>query len=175
MAFLGNDINPEVLKHLQLLADNTAEAPASFLKDLKKGWLQKEKIFMKQLESRHMSLESFLPRSEQRAFVILTYSGSILGVGPALKDGSRQVLYASIGLRREVPEKLMEDRLCLKNDINLDREAEFSGGSLKKSSPVYKIAVLNDAPGRDQTKLIEDATRVMTQEFVSVNNTIVPE
>ena len=128
MAFLNNDMNPEVLNHLQLLARKTSDSPEAFLKDLKKGWLKKEKIFMKQLESHHMTLESFLPRTERRAFVILTYSGSILGVGPALDDGRRQVIYASIGLRCEVPEKLMEDRLSLKKDINLDREAEFSGG-----------------------------------------------
>ena len=175
MALLNNEMNPEVLDHLQLLAQKTSDSPESFLKQLKKGWLKKEKIFMKQLESHHMTLESSLSKSESRAFVILTYSGSILGVGPALSDGSRQVLYASVGLRREVPETLMEDRLTLKKDIKLDREAEFAGGSLKKSSPVYKIAVMNTAPGRDQTKLIEDATRVMTQEFVGVNNTIVPE
>lgn len=175
MAFFNNDMNPEVLNHLQLLARKTSDDPESFLKDLKKGWLKKEKIFMKQLESHHMTLESSLSKSEKRAFVILTYSGSILGVGPALEDGSRQVIYASVGLRREVPEKLMEDRLSLKKDVALDREAEFAGGSLKKSSPVYKIAVMNDAPGRDQTQLIEDATRVITREFVSVNNTIVPE
>jgi hypothetical protein len=140
------------------------------------SWMQKEKIFMDQVHSYGMRIEHHIPQDEKKAFLILTYSGSILGVGPEGRGKKHQVIYASIGFRKDVPEKLIEENLKIKNEVKIDREVEFSGGTLKKSSPVYKIAVMPGeiAPG-DQTRQIEDATRVITQEFVSINNTIVPE
>lgn len=167
----------EVRKHLSSLTGITGMNESASVQDLMAdSWLQKEKIFMDQVNSYGMRIEHAVSQDEKRAFLILTYSGSILGVGPEEKGKKHKVIYASIGIRKNVPEKLIEESLKLKNEITIDREVEFSGGSLKKSSPIYKIAVMPDQldPG-NQKKQIEDATRVMTQEFVSINNTIIPD
>lgn len=167
----------EVQKHLSSLTGISGLNESASVQDLlADSWLQKEKIFMDQVHANGMRIEHTILQDEKRAFLILTYSGSILGVGPEERGKKHKVLYASIGIRKDVPEKLIEENLKIKNEINIDREAEFSGGSLKKSSPVYKIAVMPDQldPGH-QAKQIEDATRIMTQEFVSINNTIIPD
>ncbi|MBF9017645.1 MULTISPECIES: hypothetical protein [unclassified Oceanispirochaeta] len=172
---LIKDIHPDVLEHLQLLAEKYGEPGDKYIKSLSRAWHKKEKIFMKQVKTYHMTIETEIRKDERRAFILLTFSGSILGAGPASEDGSRQIIYASIGERKDVPEKLLEDNMILKSAVKLDKEASFSGGSFKRSSPVYKIALMNSGPAASQTKQLEDATRIMTKEFVSINNTIIPD
>lgn len=172
---LMKEIHPDVLEHLQLLAEKYGESGDQYLKQLSRAWHKKEKIFMKQVKGYHMTIETEIRKDEKRAFILLTFSGSILGAGPASEDGSRQIIYASIGQRKDVPQRLLEDNVFLQNAVKLDKEALFSGGSLKKSSPVYKIALMNNAPASSQTRQLEDATRIMTKEFISINNTIIPD
>lgn len=172
---IAKDLNPEILNHLKMISAKHEKDSEEYLDALIKAWKKKEKIFMKQVKSLHMTIESSVGVNESRAFIALTFSGSILGVGPADAKGSRQVIYASVGMRREVPERLLEEHLSVKGSVELDREIIFTGGSLKKSSPVYKIALMNDALPQKQNQQIEDATKIMTKEFVSINNTIVPE
>lgn len=172
---LIKDMHPDVLEHLQLLSEKYGDRGGSYLKSLTRAWQKKEKTFMKQVKTFHMSIETSLSRNEERAFILLTFSGSILGAGPVSEDGTRQIIYASIGQRKDVPEKLLENSMTLKGDIELDREAVFGGGSFKKSSPVYKIALMSQVGVSRQTKQLEDATRIMTKEFVSINNTLIPD
>ncbi len=172
---ITRELNPEILNHLQKIASRYDHGSDDYLDSLIKSWKKKEKIFMKQVKSLHMTIESSIPADEKRAFIALTFSGSILGVGPAGQKGMRQVIYASVGLRKDVPDRLLEENLSVKGAVELDHEIVFSGGSLKKSSPVYKIALMNDTLPQKQNRQIEDATRIMTKEFVSINNTIVPD
>ena len=167
----------EVQQHLLALSGISELTTTPSLKDLlADAWLKKEKIFMDQVHAYRMKIESHISRNEKRAFLILTYSGSILGAGPVENGDSRQVIYASIGIRKDVPEKLVEEKLKLKSDIFLDSESEFTGGSLKRTSPAYKIALMPDQiHPADQVRQIEEATKVMTQEFVTINNTLIPE
>jgi len=171
----AKDLNPEILDHLKLIASKHGENSEDYLEALISAWRKKEKIFMKQVKSLHMTIESSISKNEGRAFIALTFSGSILGVGPSDTKVSRQVIYASVGLRKEVPERLLEENLTVKGPVELDREILFTGGSLQKSSPVYKIALMNDTLPQRQHQQIEDATRIMTKEFVSINNTLVPD
>ncbi len=172
---LIKEMHPDVLDHLQSLAERHGDTGGRYFRDLSKAWQKKEKIFMKQVKTYHMTIESEVGKDETRAFILLTFSGSILGVGPAAEDGSRQIIYASVGQRKDVPDKLLEEDVRLKSDVKLDKEAVFTGGSFKKSSPVYKIALMAGAPSASQTRQLEDATRIMTKEFVSINNTIIPD
>jgi len=172
---IAKDLNPEIINHLKIIASKYGQDSEEYLDSLIKAWIKKEKIFMKQVKSLHMTIESSISANEKRAFIALTFSGSILGVGPASSEGNRQVIYASVGLRKEVPDRLLEENLTVKGAVELDKEIIFKGGSLKKSSPVYKIALMKDELPQKQNQQIEDATKIMTKEFVSINNTIVPE
>ncbi|MDC7240104.1 MAG: hypothetical protein PQJ50_07065 [Spirochaetales bacterium] len=172
---LMKEMHPDVLNHLQSLAERHGDPGGRYFKDLSRAWQKKEKTFMKQVKSYHMTIESEVKKNETRAFILLTFSGSILGVGPAEEDGSRQIIYASVGQRKDVPDKLLEENMTLKSDVRLDREAIFTGGTFKKSSPVYKIALMSAGPSVSQTRQLEDATRIMTKEFVSINNTVIPD
>ena len=167
----------DVQVHLQSLAgiSELTSTPA-FQDMLADSWNRKEKIFTDQVNSYGMKIEHHLCSDEKRAFLVLTYSGSILGVGPADTGGFRQVIYASIGIRKDVPETLKENKMKLKKVVDLDKNVEFSGGALKKSSPAYKIAVMpEEMRAFDQTRQIEKAADAITREFVTINNTLIPE
>ncbi|MDC7232409.1 MAG: hypothetical protein PQJ58_04205 [Spirochaetales bacterium] len=172
---LIKDLHPDIMAHLTLLAEKYGNRDEGYLKSLSRAWHKKEKTFMKQVKTHHMTIETEIAADEKRAFILLTFSGSILGAGPAGEDGSRQIIYAGIGQRKDIPEKLVEDNVKLKSQVKLDKEASFTGGSFKKSSPVYKIALMGSTPAQNQTRQLEDATRIMTKEFVSINNTVIPD
>ncbi len=175
MAFFSK-IDPEVLRHLELLAKKYSPHSPLALERLVKGWRLKEKIFMKQLKQHQMTLETELEADESRAFLLLSYSGSILGVGPSDAGGSRQLIYAGIGLRKDIPETLVEKCIKLKGPVKLDGEVEFTGGALKKSSPIYKIALMGETSSTEQLAQVDNVTRLITREFVTVNNrTILPQ
>ncbi len=167
----------DVQNHLMSLSGiSDMTATPAFQDLLAEAWNRKEKIFTDQVNSFGMRMEHQLSSDEKRAFLVLTYSGSILGVGPVLSKGVREIVYASIGFRKDVPEQLKENKMRLKNSVRIDQIIEFTGGSLKKSSPVYKIAVMtSELQPFDQTRQIEEAANIITREFVTINNTIIPE
>ncbi len=138
-----------------------------------KGWKEKMDHFEAQLSLLKMKEVDSHPSDDEKGALILTYSGSLLNIGPNV-DGSRKVEYTSIGLRKDVPESASGEGAVLKGDVNIDEEVEFSSGPIKKSSPAYKIAILKesmDAP--EEEEALANATQIMAEGFVEVNKTIV--
>ena len=71
---------------------------------LAKGWIEKEEAFARQILDRRMEMiESFDPEENEGGVLLLTYSGSLLTVGPQ-GEGGRKASYASIGMREDVPD-----------------------------------------------------------------------
>ncbi len=68
-----------------------------------RGWIEKKRLFEKQVESMGMEELDFLEREDEQVCPARTYSGSLLNIGPAMAEG-RNVQYASIGLRQDEPE-----------------------------------------------------------------------
>jgi nucleoid DNA-binding protein len=130
-------------------------------------------MFEEQTKTFRMEVIDFLPSDDSRGALILTYSGSLLSLttpsGP-----SRAVEYASIGLRKDVPEIAQKEDAVLSGDVHVDTVVEFMDGPIKKSSPALKIAVCGEnVSEEEQNKRIREATIFLTNGFVKINRTII--
>lgn len=136
-------------------------------------WMEKEKAFVSQLKELGMEEVESLEEGETQGILGLTYSGSLIGIGP-MEDGKRQVIYSSIGMRKDVPDQAVSESSNFKGNLKQGEEAFFDGGPIKKSSPLYKLAVVKEMLSvEDQRETINEATRIITEEFVDLNKTVV--
>jgi hypothetical protein len=140
-----------------------------------KAWLEKRDGFERQVAERSMTEIDYLASDEERGALVMTYSGSLINIGPLVGTG-RHTEYASVGLRQDVPELATEAAATLLRDIAVDEEVVFQDGPISKSSPVYKIAVPPQDMGTDeQQEELAQVTQVLTEQFVDVNKTIALE
>ncbi len=112
---------------------------------------------------------------DERGALLMTYSGSLINLGPRGDDG-RFVAYHSIGMRNDVPESAETDNTDLADDLQVDDGAAFTNGPIKKSSPIFKIAVIVEEMGEEeQEELLAEVTQMLTEDFIEVNKTIIQE
>ena len=143
------------------------------IQKIAEAWMEKEKSFEEKTKSMNMDEVDFLDIEDKRGALILTYSGSLINLG-ALNDGKRKVEYASIGLRKDVPELLVNDSSELLSNLVKDEKVEFKSGPVKKTSPVYKIAVCKDNVSENvQDIILKEASTVIMEDFVEVNKTMI--
>lgn len=137
------------------------------------AWLEKRDAF--DARTRELDMEGWdeYAIEEEQGALVMTYSGSLLTLGPMV-DGHRNAEYRSIGLREDVPATAGSENAVLSEDVRIDSPVVFKAGPIEKTSPVYKIAVLKQQlePEEEQRQL-DEATQVLSREFVEVNKTIV--
>ena len=139
------------------------------------AWLEKKKTFEEKIGVLKMEEIETLSRDDTRGAVVMTYSGSLLLIGP-LADGARMAQYISIGLRKDVPDSVEKTGAVLAKDVAADETVEFEEGPVKSTSQVFKIAVLSEKlPLLEEEQKISEATQVIAEEFVEVNRTIISE
>jgi hypothetical protein len=143
------------------------------LEALATAWLEKKKAFEDAVGKNDMDEAQFFAADDKHGAIVMTYSGSILNIGP-LVEGSRRCEYAPIGLRKDVPESAVEEAGVLEGDFETDSVALFKKGPVRKTSPILKIARFNKslAPDVEETKL-SDVTLALTSDFVKVNKTVI--
>jgi hypothetical protein len=173
-----NEMDERIQNHIikNVLTPSGLEANDVNKEMMATAWFNKEDAFLSQLDSLGMEEVESLESKEAKAALALTFSGSLIGIGP-MEGETRQVIYSSIGMRRDVPNQAVSDNSIIKDDIKVGEEAHFEGGPIVKSSPLYKIAVIKDEviPIEDQRQTISEATRIITEEFVDVNKTVIVE
>lgn len=136
------------------------------------AWLEKKGIFETKIKVLGMEELSHLDMDDEKGVIALTYSGSLINVGP-LVDGRRTVMYMSIGIRGDVPDSVKGSNGKLARDINIDEEIEFASGPIKSTSAIYKIAACKgNLIAYEQEKTLTKATQIITEEFTAVNKTI---
>lgn len=136
-------------------------------------WLEKKACFEDALAENNLEEVQFYSKDEGKGALVLTYSGSLINIGP-LTDGTRRSEYTSIGLRTDVPNSAIEDASKLSTDIETDAVAIFSKGPIQQSSPVFKIAVSTEKLDADEEEeLLTRISQEITEEFVEVNKTII--
>ncbi len=164
----------EVKPHIQNLV-KTAGLPDTedSLELLAGGWLEKQNTFFEETKRQNMEEADSLAFDDPRGALILTYSGSLLTVGPE-QDEVRSVEYVSIGLRHDVPETASAEAATIVGDIRKGAAAEFKDGPISKSSPVYAIAVFSDAMEADEEEnRLGEVTLMLTKEFLDINKTVI--
>ncbi|HSV93326.1 MAG TPA: hypothetical protein VLH81_09635, partial [Desulfobacterales bacterium] len=117
----------------------------------------------------------FFEKTDDRGCLAMTWSGSLLNIGP-IRDGSRLAQYASIGLRKDVPEASTKPASQLGADVRVGAPVSFTVGPIASSSPILKIAVTGEEMDlEEQERLITRATEVLTREFVKTNEDLEPD
>lgn len=137
---------------------------------LAEGWLEKHEAFERHTADRGMKLVDSFAKDEMGGALVMTYSGSIVSIGP-LVDGERDVAYASIGVRRDVPQMSVKQDSRLAADVAADKVCELAEGPVQRTSPVFALAVFQKAlpPAKENAALVE-VTQVLTERFVDINN-----
>ena len=108
-------------------------------------------------------------KDEAKGALIMTYSGSILSIGP-MDDGERDVAYASIGVRRDVPQMLVNQSSRLGREVTVDDVVNFDEGPVAKTSPVYAIAVFTETlPPTSENAALVELTQALAERFVDIN------
>jgi len=137
---------------------------------LAEGWREKERAFDDQARSMGMD-QAEKCKDSARGFLALTYSGSLVAVGPD-DGGHRRAVYVSIDRRRDVPSRAESEDAVLSGSVSCGMEIMFKTGPVKKSSAVYRLAVLPAALAlSDQHERLEEATLALTREFQAVDET----
>lgn len=169
-----DQIPDAIQEHIKVLA-KTSHKPddEEFIEAIAKGWLEKMNSFEAETALFQMEQMDILENDNPNGALLMTYSGSLLNIGPLI-DGTRKVEYSSIGLRQDVPDKASKDDSVIDGDIRVDDAVVFSKGPIKKSSPIFKIAILKEElPAEEQEEKLAEATQVLTDNFVEVNKTII--
>ncbi len=167
---LHTTIPENILKHLQFVAKSFGLGQDDeTIQMLAESWSEKQDAFESKMIEMGMDEVGSFEMKDERAALALTYSGSLLSIGP-LVDGQRKIDYTSIGLRKDVPESITEENCSLKHDMEVEKSIEFEGGSLKSTSQIYKIVVapvsLNT---EEQEELIDEAKTMIIDTFVDMN------
>ncbi len=173
MVMGGNfeSLDPAIKEHLRLIRESSGLPEGSVsLELLSEGWHDKEKAFDDQVRSMGMTNAENCNDSA-RGFLALTYSGSLVAVGPE-DNGRRRAVYVSIDRRRDVPSRAESDDAVLGASVSCGQEIVFDRGPVKKSSAVYRLALLPAALASiDQNERLEEATMALTKEFQAVDET----
>ncbi len=169
-----DSLNEKIQEHLKMIIKSTdLEQNDKSLEMLAEAWIEKENSFSNQIEKLEMEETDIIDIDDESGFMVLTYSGSLVGSGPVI-DGKRTVLYVSVGIRSDVPEKAEKEGSVLASIIKEGEPVEFKVGPIKQSSPAYRIAkITSKIAFEDQTEQISEATLIVAEEFADVNKTII--
>lgn len=167
---VNTKIPENILKHLQFVVRSFGLGQDDeTIQMLADSWKEKEEIFEDKMIKMGMEEVGSFEKDDERAALALTFSGSLVSIGP-LVDGSREIDYTSIGLRKDVPESLTEENCSLKDDIEAEKSIEIEGGTIKSTSQIFKIVVAPDSLNADeQEELIDEAKTVIIDTFVDMN------
>lgn len=171
MSGIFNSLEPAIQDHLKVIRETSGLADGEeSLELLAEGWKDKEAAFDDQ--ARSMGMDSAKEcRDSSRGFLALTYSGSLVAVGPDA-GGKRRAVYVSIDRRRDVPSRAESEDAEIAGSVKCGSEIQFDKGPVKKSSAVYRLAILPAALAlTDQNERLDEATVALTKEFQAVDET----
>ncbi|NQU66058.1 MAG: hypothetical protein HQ517_17505 [SAR324 cluster bacterium] len=175
MGKIFSQLPPEIKVHIKAITKSAGlpETEESH-EQIAQGWLEKKKIFEEQIGESNMIEVENLAADEENGAVALTYSGSLILIGP-LVEGVRKAGYNSIGIRKNVPDSLIKEGSKLAGDITINAPIKFEVGPVKSTSSIFKIAVCKEDLGaEEQEDKISEVTVIMTNEFVDINKALVP-
>jgi nucleoid DNA-binding protein len=170
MGMILAQLPEKIQKHLSGILANT-EMPKNddSLEVLAHNWIEKRDSFNTMIKGLAMHEEGSLAASDKRAVLLLTYSGSLIGLGPVRSDG-RWMEYASIKLRANVPDIVTVDKTSVQDTIAVDATANFTEGKIKSTSAIFKIAVCDPVVDlNEQEKRVKEAMIFLTNMFVKLN------
>jgi nucleoid DNA-binding protein len=173
------ELPDKVRRHIEAVADAIAsEADERAVERVAEVWFEKRRLFTEQTRALDMENADLFAADDPRGAVLLTYSASLIMVGPATEErgGGRSFEYASIKARTDVPELLSADAVRIARDIAVDQTAVFEGTALERSSEILRIATFPDGlDAAEQRERLRQAMVFLTNGFVHVNRMLTSE
>lgn len=119
-----------------------------------------------------MTAEDRFPAEDPRAALLLTYSGSLVCLGPLTESG-RTFEYASIKLRADVPDIVVTEGCNLAEEATADAPVRLATCPIESTSELLFIASFDPSlsPGEQEQRLLE-ATIFLTNGFVKENQSL---
>lgn len=138
------------------------------------GWQDKEDVFAKELAEQGMVEVKLLEKENTKGAIALTYSGSLVLIGPIIDD-KRKCGYNSIGIRKDVPKTIVDEKSVLSSDIEIGQPIKFESGPVQSTSAIYKIALCEDGlDAIEEEEKISEVTVIVAGEFADINKALVP-
>lgn len=163
----------KVQDHLRKLAESSGlPGGEESLARITENWITKERLFQEQVEALDMSREESFASKDSRGALLLTYSGSLITLGPR-KEGGRSLEYASIKLRKDVPSIVREEGVALAQPVEPEKPAVFAGSFIEKTSPLLTVASFDPSlEAAEQLERLRQATIFLTNGFVKANQSV---
>jgi nucleoid DNA-binding protein len=169
MAF--TDLPGNIQRHLEGLVRLLPDSGDDTLELLARVWKEKEELFRAQSASVGMLLTDKADLTGGNGLLALTSSGSLLSLGPG--DKERELEYASIKIRTDVPDILLDKLTVIPESLSIGDPAIFPEGRVNRTSPLHLIAVCGDeVPPEEQDKRIREATIYLTNGFMKLNRSL---
>ena len=168
-------LNAAIKAHLQgLIRSSGLPETEESLDEMARVWFEKKDMFEAQIKALDMRELDRFSADDPRGALLLTWSGSLLSMGPTGGDrAGRRTEYASIELRTDVPHLAMSEQGELASDLNLGEAAKLRAGPVASTSALLKIAACDPSvPPEEQEKRIREATIFLTNGFVRINRTV---
>ena len=125
-----NELPEQIKLHMEsLIASSELPDTADFKTLLADTWNRKCSLFEQQAKILEMELVNTMDENDPRGVIVLTYSGSIVSINP--KEETREVEYASIHLRSDVPKTVSILATNIVSSVEIGKAVEFSSGQLK--------------------------------------------
>jgi len=169
-----NQVPEDIRQHIRDLSGSSGlGSNEASVEKMAQSWLEKMRCFEEKIKEQDMEEIVYFEKKEGRGALILTYSGSLLNLGP-LSDGIRQIEYSGIGIRTDVPEAAVRGESKLACDISVGAEAVFEAGPVKKTSTVHKIAVLRENKSiEEQMEALNNTRDSLSGDFIKINKKII--
>lgn len=170
-----SDVPEGVQTHLAGLARELGQgSDEGFLLDLVTVWKQKAALFEDQARSVHLDLVELIPKNDPRGALVLTYSGSLLSIGPDTdRTLGRWVEYSSIKLRTDVPDVVTDHGISIPDGIRVGESVHVAGSRISRTSNAHTIAVCPaDLAEDEQEKRIRESTIFITNGFMKYNRSV---
>jgi nucleoid DNA-binding protein len=163
-------MNQAIERHLKGLYEKGSFGDIAYDK-VEESWTNKEELFTGQSANLKLEEVDSLPREDNRSFLALTFSGSLLAFYTDDGDGHR-LEYSSIKIREDVPGMIVERNISLAGSVKQGQSCEFNSRMLKKTSPLYRIvAAATGLAPEVQNKRISEAMIFLSNGFVKINKT----
>ncbi len=168
-----NELPETIKEHLKLITESSGLPDTEkSLEKISKNWFEKKEMFEDQIKTLDMIEADSFSKDDNKAALMLTYSGSLISLG-TLRNDARWVEYSSIKLRSDVPDIVTDDKAKLAGDTGVDKTLEFEVGPIKSTSSLLKIVVCRDDVSLDEQDMrIREATIFLTNGFMKINSTL---
>ena len=175
MASYSSQLTPSIRSHLEgLIRGSGLPETEQTREEMARVWFEKKALFEGQIRALDMQeLERFSP-DDPRGALLLTWSGSLLSMGPRQPAGGGRVMeYASIELRTDVPHLAKSAQGAPASELLVGEFATLHDGPVASTSALLKIASCDPSvPPEEQEKRIREATIFLTNGFVRINRSV---